>query len=248
MRRRWLIAALPLLLLLLLLALPARLLWSVLQPQLPDNAADQFNLQGISGSWWSGQAASLVWLGLHRGQLHWQLVAPTTLLLTLEHPQQQLQARLALGDVSIADNMLRLHRLAGSMAASALPQVWPDIRLQGQLQAQFQEVTLQHNRQLLLSGAIEWNAARLAGAAALDLGNVEIVLQPSQEHTSVQLSNRDSRDIQLQGSGALYVDRYALQLRLRPVTGRNELGQQLAWLGQHQPDGSYDLKLQGVWQ
>jgi hypothetical protein len=248
MRRRWLIAAVPLLLFLLLLALPARLLWSVVQPQLPDSAGDQFSLQGISGSWWSGQAASLIWLGQHRGQLHWQLVAPTTLSLKLEHPQQQLQARLALGDVSMNDNSLRLHQVVASMDASALPEVWPEIRLQGQLQAQLQEVTLQHNRQLLLSGDIHWYAARLAGAAALDLGNVVFALQPSQDHTSMQLSNRDSRDIQVQGSGALYVDRYALQLRLRPLTGRNELSQQLAWLGQRQPDGSYDLKLQGGWQ
>ena len=252
MNIRWLIAALPLLLVLLLLATPARLLWSVIQPQLPPQTAAQFSLHGISGRWWSGQAASLVWLGRHRGQLRWQLVAPTTVALQLQHPQQQLQAELALGDVSLTEHRFRLHAVSASMDAAALPELWPDILLQGQLQAQLQQLSLQYNRTLQLQGEIRWSAARLAGVAALDLGQVNVALQPQQNHTSVQLSNHRSQhssmNIQLLGSGTLHADHYALQLRLRPVSGRAELRQQLAWLGQRQADGSYELKLQGNWQ
>lgn len=251
MNIRWLIAALPLLLLLLLLALPARLLWSVMQSQLPAQTATQISLQGISGRWWSGQAASLLWLGQHRGQLHWRLLGPTTIALQLEHPQQQVQARLALGDLALAEQRLRLHDVSASMDAAALPELWPQVRLQGQLQAQLQQLNMQFNRQLQLQGEIRWSAARLAGAAALDLGDVSLVLQPQQDHTSVQISNQrnenDIMDIQLLGSGDLHADHYAVQLRLRPLAGRTELNQQLAWLGQRQPDGSYQLELQGTW-
>jgi len=252
MRLRWLIVAIPLLLLLAVVAMPARLLWSMIEPQLPTATAQQFSLQGISGSWWSGQAASLVWLGTHRGQLHWQLLGPTTFALHLQHPQQQLQARLALGDVSLHNNRLRLHAVDARMDAAALPQLWPDIRLAGELQTELEQIVLHYNQQLLLQGDVRWTAARVSGAAALELGDVLLTLQPQADHTRVQISNRASADagqvIRLQGDGALHADRYTLQLRLRPAGGHRELSQQLAWLGQRQADGSYLLTLQGTWQ
>ncbi|MBU1188877.1 MAG: type II secretion system protein N [Gammaproteobacteria bacterium] len=252
MRLRWLLVIVPLLLVLLLAALPARLLWDIIQPELPASTAQQFSLQGISGSWWSGQAASLVWLGAHRGQLQWQLQPPASLQLALQHPQQQVQARLALSDVSFRNQRLRLQAIDASMLAAALPQLWPDIRLQGQLQAELQQLELQYNRQLLLQGQIRWLDARLTGAAALELGDVMLTLTPQTDHTRVQLSNRPGADggqaIELLGQGTLHADRYALQMRLRPLPGHDELHQQLAWLGQRQPDGSYQLDLQGRWQ
>ncbi len=248
MRRLWLPTVIALVVLLLLvLALPARLCWTLLQPSMPAAMSRQLTLQGISGTWWSGHAASLHWLGQHRGQLDWHLVTPTTFALQLTHPQHHLQARLGLGDVSLQDQRLRLHHIDVSMAAAALPTPWPQIRLQGQLQAQLQQVTLQYNRQLVLQGEVNWHSARLAGAMALDLGTVAVHLQGEQQHTTVQISNHGSNDVQVRGAGTLHADRYALQLLLRPHSGRDEMQQQLAWLGTRQPDGSYALSIQGVW-
>lgn len=246
--KKWLIMLLPVLLLLFILALPARLLWNLTASQLAPEVSSQFSLQGISGRWWSGQAASLTWLGRHRGELHWRLVAPLTFAVQLTHPQQQLQAQLGPGDVSVAGRSITLRHVEASMEAANLPELWPQIRLQGLLQAKLGQVKLQFNQQLLLQGEINWTAARLAGATALDLGNIEVALQPEQKHTVVDINNRDSKDLQMRGSGSLYADRYALLLRLRPDIGRNELNQQLAWLGQRQADGSYQLNLQGAWQ
>jgi len=246
--KKWLIALLPVLLLLIILALPARLLWNLTASQLAPAVTSQFSLQGISGRWWSGQAASLTWLGRHRGELHWRLVTPLTFAVELTHPQQRLQAQLGPVDVSVAGRSIRLRHVEASMEAANLPELWPQIRLQGQLQATLQQVKLQFNQQLLLQGEINWTAARLAGAAALDMGNIEIALQPEKNHTLVEINNRDGKDLQIRGSGSLFADHYAVLLRLRPVTGRDGLNQQLAWLGQRQPDGSYQLSLQGAWQ
>ena len=246
--KKWLIMLLPVLLLLVILALPARLVWNLTASQLAPEVSSQFFLQGISGRWWSGQAASLTWLGRHRGELHWRLVAPLTFAVQLTHPQQRLQAQLGPGDVSVAQRSITLRHVEASMEAANLPELWPQIRLQGLLQAKLGQVKLQFNQQLLLQGEINWTAARLAGATALDLGNIKVALQPEQKHTVVDINNRDSKDLQMRGSGSLYADRYALLLRLRPDIGRDELNQQLAWLGQRQPDGSYQLNLKGAWQ
>ncbi|MDA3934809.1 MAG: type II secretion system protein N [Gammaproteobacteria bacterium] len=244
MRRLLLLLTSVLVILLLLLAAwPASQIWSMFDTRLP-----QLQLQGISGPWWSGRAASVTWLGHHRGQLHWQYAPPLALRFELQHSQQQLQAKLALTDVSVTRQSLRLYDVQVAMSAAELPQIWPDLTLQGQLQAHISSLHMQLNQQLQMQGEVTWQAARLAGAAAIELGEVLVALQPQDDHTSVQISNRNSPDVQLQGSGELHADHYQLELRLRPLQARTELRTQLKFLASPQADGSFVLPIQGRYE
>ncbi len=230
---------LVLLLLMLAAALPAKLL--IRAERLPP----ALRIDGISGQWWSGQAALVTWYDQPRGQLSWRYQFPDAVKFRLGDGLNEVRSTISLSTLLGNQNQVVFRQLAGQWQAAQLPPVMQAVRLEGELVFNLSEVRAVQNQRLNLTGHIIWHQARLSGGVALDLGQVDIAAQPQQQETAINLTNNNSGDVLLTGKGILAADHYALELNLRAGFGRDELRRQLALLGQLNPDGSSTLRLSG---
>ncbi len=225
--------------LMVLVALPAKLI--VDQQLLPP----ALQIDGVSGRWWSGQAASVTWYGQPRGRLNWQFSFPDTVNFSLNNGKTEIRSAAKLKPLLAGRKQAVFETVKGQIQADELPLPVEGIELHGELVFNLSEFRAARNRQLNLDGNVIWHQARISGNVALDLGQVDIHLKPQGQQTAIDLANNNSGDVLLTGSGTFAADRYQLQLHLRAGFGKDHLRRQLAQLGELNPDGSTTISLQG---
>lgn len=227
------------LLVLVLSVLPARFVWEKWFEQ----HAHHVQLQGVSGQWWKGRAANVSWYNRSIGQLSWQ---PQGLGLQLQLEQQQAQVSGRLVSVDTVKSQLFLRDLNGSMDVALLPTGWQQTLIaMGDIAFQLATVKIQKDQQLHIHGQSLWRDAALSGDVVLDLGEIQMDFSPHEQHTRLQMINRNSQDIRLTGNGEIHVDHYEIQLRLRALPNKTQLQQQLRQLGPITADGSVMLNFAG---
>lgn len=220
-------------------ALPAKLIidQNLLPPAL--------QIEGVSGRWWSGQAASVTWYGEPRGQLNWQYEFPDKVTFNLDDEDNVIRSEIMLGPLLSGEQQVVFDGIRGQLQASELPVPVAGVKLQGELVFNLSQVQAIENQQLIMGGNVIWHQARLGGRVVLDLGQVDIQLNPQGQATAVHLSNNNSGDVLLTGQGVIAADNYQLDLRLRAGFGKDQLRRQLMQLGELNPDGSVSIALQG---
>ncbi len=230
-----------LLLVMILVALPAKLI--VNQNLLPP----ALKIDGVSGRWWSGQAASVTWYGQPRGRLNWQFSFPDNVAFSLNNGINEIRSEAKLAPLLSGQQQAVFQAVKGQLQASELPlsQSLNGVSLHGELVFNLSELRATRNQQLNLNGNVIWHQARLSGSVALDLGQVDIHLSPQAEVTNLKLSNNNSGDVLITGAGTFAVDHYDLKLHLRAGFGKDQLRKQLSQIGELNPDGSITLALEG---
>ncbi len=220
-------------------ALPAKLIidQSLLPPAL--------QVEGVSGRWWSGQAASVSWYGKPRGQLNWQYEFPDKVTFNLDNEDNIIRSEVMLRPLLSGEQQVVFDGVGGHIQASELPIPIAGVRLQGELVFNLSQVQAVQNQQLTVAGNVIWHQARLSGKIVLGLGQVDIQLNPQGQATSIHLSNNNSGDVLMTGQGVIAADNYQLDLRLRAGFGKDQLRRQLMQLGELNPDGSVSIALQG---
>lgn len=220
-------------------ALPAKLI--IDQGLLPP----ALQIEGVSGRWWSGQAASVTWYGEPRGQLNWQYGFPDIVTFSLDDGGNAIRSEVKLRPLLSGEQQAVFEGVRGQVQASELPVPISGVLLQGELVFNLSQMQAIQNQQLIMEGNVIWHQARLTGKVVLDLGQVDIQLNPQGQATTINLSNNNSGDVLMTGQGVIAADNYQLDLRIRAGFGKDQLRRQLMQLGELNPDGSVSIALQG---
>lgn len=240
-RLLWLVLGVALFSVMLVLAIPAKLVfqknWIGLPPAL--------QVDGVSGQWWSGKAAAVTWYGKPRGQLSWRYHFPDKIKVNLQNSQQEINSTIQLKPLLADSQHAVIDDIVGHIQASELPTLHSGVVLQGELVFNLVRLQALRNQLLNIDGQVSWHQARLTGSVALDLGQVDIQVMPQGAVTKLDLGNNNSGDVLIFGSGTLAVDHYNLELHIRAGFGKDQLRAQLAQLGELNPDGSTTLYFQG---
>lgn len=233
MRGRWLWLALPALLVLLVLTLPAGLLVSRLD--VPDGIGQ------VRGTVWSGQARwrqsgwqPLVLEWRWRGGRDWQWQA--------QGGATDLQGSLR------PARTLTLPVVGGRLEMERLDLVhWLGLaRPIGELELDLRDVVLADGEPPQAQGRILWRRAGLIGAVQESLGEIEILLDDQGENLNLQVRSLQPAPIQVRGQITLEADRYNADLWLRAERDRPGLTVALSDLGELQPDGQVRVRIAGA--
>lgn len=152
------------------------------------------NLQGLSGTVWSGQAAQARIAGLNLGKLSWDLKLLSLLtgklgvdLLSVGSDSRiegKVQARF--------DQTLLLDKLQGKIPAQTMmPLLYGfPIALAGQIDADIQHAEIKPGQRLDVEGKVVWHSAALTAPQAVELGDLFVALRPDKEGTKLLLSDQ----------------------------------------------------------
>lgn len=243
---------------LLLLALAALLLVAVaLLWMLPAQVALQLMgerlrplvLHDVAGTAWEGRALHSEVLGQPLGPLRWQL-SPWPLLggtvdvaLTLEggrgvsgsgHVRSD-ETRTLLDTVHL--------ELPASLLAPALD--LPALVLHGRILLELEQAELVGGLPVALRGTAAWEQAAVGGAAAAELGTLDLAFAPV-PGGGVEGTLRDrGGPLLARGSFRVSLGGYQVEAELAPRDGNPQVREALAWVGQPQADGSVLLRIEG---
>ena len=229
-------AGLLALLLTLVAAVPARLLWQhSVAPRLP-----QLNASEVSGVWWRGQTRALSWGQLQPGTLTWRPGRDGWRLALADGERTRLRARAPWRFTG-----QRLHRIQGRFPAAWLEPMLPAVP-GGSLHPQLDSVILEPAPRA--TGSVQWRNAHLGGIVDIELGTVTLDLKPGPAGTRMSVFSDRADAVTVRGSGQFRADGYRLVIDLRAAPGRNAVARQLRRLGTPRPDGSVRVTLKDSWQ
>jgi hypothetical protein len=213
-------AAGSLLLLILLITAPARLLGYALPAQ-------HFQVQGLAGSLWQGQAASAAialpggWLRL--GEIHWRLSPWSLLLLSADLEleanwgQQRLAAELSIspaGDIEFRET-------SASFSANLVKQ-WLPVQLDGVVQLQIPAMELRAGVPVSGAGRLVWQRASWTGVRGSQaLGDYVVEFEVPAQHQLSGVISTLSGPVQAAGTVSLQGREYSLDVRLESQQGFN---------------------------
>lgn len=243
-RAAWLtVAVLLLLVVLLVLFLPARWAWPLLQARLRG-----LTLEQVHGLVWNGGADTVRSAdGRNLGRLHWQLSRSALwgrLALDLSLDGRDMQARGHLERDPQDRPVWRDVHARMDLAAWALPLPWGDPR--GTLVVDLDRLVLQGNWPLELTGQLRWNAAALATTdGVVGLGNLGLDLSASGGVMQGRLRDSGTGPLAVDGQLQLSPLGWRLATTLRPRSDSPALRHWLAWLGRPDANGTLHLDRRG---
>lgn len=239
------VAAAVLLLVLMLINAPARLLTLAL----PD---DGVALQGLNGTLWQGSAARAVVDtpagALHLGAVEWRL-RPLSLLSFA--PSMDIQSRWGrqelTGRVTLrGPRDLDLRDVEATVSADLLRQFLP-VEVDGTFSAQLASLSLRSGMPVAGEGRLVWRDASWSSPeGAQPLGSYGLDFsQPEGEALTGQVITLEG-PVQAEGRVSLEGATYELDLRIGGGGRLNsQISNALSLLAEPQPDGSFQLQLDG---
>lgn len=218
--------------------------------QLTSRLPARLQVEGVSGTLWSGQARQLTWEGMPLGRLHWDW-QPTSLVngemayaIQLTEPGHDLQAVVAQaldGSQSLRNTRLQLN-------AEQLQPWLPtrDAQPRGQIDLVMPAMRLVQGWPQSGHGTLQWREAALAGALPMSLGSLVADLQVQDGRITAVLSD-NAGPLELGGTAELGSDRvYRVDAQLRARADADDnLRTSLSLLGTPDVSGRYNLRLQG---
>ncbi|KAB7622986.1 type II secretion system protein N [Alkalilimnicola sp. S0819] len=227
----------------LLVHLPAAHAWRWFGGQVPVEAF------GLSGKLWSGQAAVVLHQNLRLDGVSWDL-APRHLLtgrlggeVRATASGGELRARGSANRHSADVQMLRADLPVGEVLRWVNSPLIPAEVVEGRLQAQLSELSVRDGVIRQLAGVVDWREARLRMGSGLNLGNLSLRLQPTEQGSRGEIRNSDSP---LEIQGALNLGRegdFTLSLDLRPTDAASR--QALSVLGPGEEGETRTVRVRG---
>lgn len=208
-------------------------------------------LQGLSGTIWSGSAVQAVAWGRPLGRLEWSL-SPWSLLLA----KADIDWRLTSGEGYLQGNLalktagqVRLNETGGQLPIRQLTALAPfmPVVAEGTVSLRVDEVVIAEGVIEQAEGKIVWNQAALMAPAAMKLGDLSMAVSRDEGGALVGHVTDHGGPLQAGGTVTLQPDgRYNLDLQLAAQAGADEgLRSGLAMLGRADAQGRYRLKYQG---
>ncbi|MDH5570553.1 MAG: type II secretion system protein N [Gammaproteobacteria bacterium] len=174
----------------LIINFPAHIAWQFV----PTAATQSIRFNAIEGTIWHGRISGLTISGLDVGQLNWKL-KPLSLLLaqleldtSLNGNNKKMQGKFAF----TADGLINGQSISGSLQAAQLNPYTLPISLQGMLTIDIQTLQYQQGTTLSIVGDLKWNNASVDMVQAVELGKVEVVIQPAPNGIGLKVKNSDS--------------------------------------------------------
>lgn len=230
-------------------SLPAAVGYAALQRWTP--LAKSISARDLEGSVWSGRAASVSAGGVDLGSLEWD-ISPWALLLArlgADVTLVQADTRLA-GYVSVGlGNAVHLEDVSGALQAGNLQPLLGHlpVALAGRIDVNLRRIDVDPGAEMHASGRLAWTSAALTAPQAVRLGDLLVVLEPSDTGTKAVISDEGGGPLQAEGVADLNHDgTYAVSAKLgtRP-SAQPELNSALKLLGRQQRDGSVAVRLNG---
>lgn len=235
-----------------LLALAMALLWMLpaeIALRLAGERLQPLVLRGAAGTAWHGRALQSELLGQPLGPLRWRL-SPWPLLAGTVDAQVTLEgghgvrgsghlrsdeARIRLDDVQL--------ELPASLLAPALD--LPALVLHGRILLQLDHAELAGGLPVALRGTAAWEDAAIGGAAAAELGALDLAFAPV-PGGGIEGTLRDrGGPLAARGSFTVSLAGYQVEAELAARDGNPQVREALAWVGQPQADGSVLLRIEG---
>ncbi len=229
--------------------LPAAVGYAALQRWTP--LAKNVSVQELDGSVWSGRAASVSAGGADIGSLEWDVSPWAFLLARLGAELKLVQADTQLaGYVSIGlGNAVHLEDVAGVVQASALQPLLGHlpVALGGRVDVDLQRFDVEPGSELHARGRLTWTNANLTAPQSVALGDLQVVLEPTDTGSKAIISDEGGGPLQADGVADLNRDgSYAVSAKLGTrASAQPELSSSLKLLGRQQRDGSVAIKLNG---
>lgn len=244
--RLFLLALAALLALLLALAwmLPAQVALELVGDRLQPLA-----LRDVAGTAWEGRALQAELLGQPLGPVRWTL-SPGPLLAGTVDARLTLEGGHGIqggGRVQSDDQRTRLQDVRLELPASLLAPALdlPALVLHGRVLVQLDEAELVGGLPVSLRGTAVWEDAAVGGAAAAELGTLDLAFAPV-PGGAVEGTLRDrGGPLAARGNFRLSLAGYEVEARLAARDGNPQVREALAWVGQPQADGTVLLRIEG---
>jgi general secretion pathway protein N len=207
-------------------------------------------LAGISGSVWTGHAASARVFGQELGALDWHLEAAPLL-------SRELMAHLALSGGEVvasgvvdrsADGTLSVHdatfRLPARMAAPALD--IPALELLGDIDGKLTQARLHGLWVDDASGSLRWNNAAVTGAAQAQFGDIEATFSSAPDGSIAGVVHDLGGPLQANGTFKVSAGSFDAEAKLLARDGNPQVIEALRYIGEQQADGTSLLEIHGV--
>jgi general secretion pathway protein N len=206
-------------------------------------------LGGVSGSLWTGHAASAQVFGQELGALDWHLEAAPMLGLELKA-----QVALSGGDVVASGTIDRgadgtiqvsdaIFSLPARLAAPALD--IPALQLLGDIDGKLTHARIRSMWMDSASGTLRWNKAAVAGAAQAQFGDLEATFASAPDTSIDGMVHDLGGPLQVDGTFKVTAGRFDAQAKLAARDGNPQVIEALRYIGQPQADGTSLLEIHG---
>jgi len=199
------------------------------------------NLQGLSGTLWSGKAAQSRVANITLGQLQWGiqfmplLMGKLGLDIQLENNRDQVNAELTAG----MSGVLEVSNLQGQVPVTTFTPLFygPPIAVKGQVSADIKHAEIKQGRKIIVDGKATWHNAALTAPTAFEFGNLFAAFRPQPDGTKILLSDQGGPltlegTIQIKNSGE-----YKANIYLGSRGDNADLKNALKMLGRTNPQG-----------
>lgn len=206
-------------------------------------------LDKAQGTAWNGRALQASVLGQPLGPMRWKL-APLPLLSGTVAATLELEGAQGIagsGRLRSTANTTRLEdvdlQLPASLLAPALD--LPALKLRGRVQLRLDHAELRDGLPVALRGSARWEDAVVAGAAAAELGTLQLDFAPVPGGGIQGTLSDAGGPLSARGSFSVSMAGYDVEAVLAPRDGNPQVREALAWVGQPQADGSVLLRIEG---
>ena len=160
----------------------------------PLDRGKKLNLQGLSGTLWSGQAAQAIIANLNFGKLNWdvKLFSLLTGKLGLDLLTVGTDSRIKGSVKAGLDQTLYLDELDGKIPAQMLMPLFYGfpIAIAGQLTADIKHAEIKQGERIDIEGNMVWYRAALTAPQAVELGDLFVAMRPDKNGTKLLLSDQ----------------------------------------------------------
>jgi len=207
----------------------------------PFDRASVVNLQGLTGTLWSGKAAQSRIANLTLGQLQWHiqfmpmLMGKLGLGVQLKNKSDNINADIITG----MGGLLEVDNLQGQVPIQTFTPLFYGlpIAVAGQVSADIQHAEIKQGQKILVEGKAVWRNAALTAPTAFEFGDLFAAFRPKPEGTEILLSDQGGPlslegTVQVKNSGE-----YKLNIYLGSRGKDDGLKNALKMLGRTNPQG-----------
>jgi len=177
----------------LLANIPASTVYALVEKQMGHN--EVLNLQGLSGTVWSGQAAQARIAKLNLGRLDWQLnlfpllTGKLSLDVLTTGNDSRMQAGIKTG---LSGRTLTINNMQGKLPVQLLmPFLYGlPIAVDGQIAAEIKHAEIEQGEKLSVEGKLVWQNAALTAPQAIKFGDLFLAIRPDKNGSKILLSDQ----------------------------------------------------------
>lgn len=209
------------------------------------------NIQGVSGTLWSGSAHLISANNIQLKKTQWSF-KPWKLLtgkIAIDTKTHFSNNEITAETGTSFTGSYFINNLSATISAREIARLakLPLAQLDGTIVLDIKHAQWKPDALPLANGSIKWNNASVTVAETASLGNVNIVLSESDQQFLRATINNQGGDIKISGSAELVPEKnYTVDIKLLPTaSASNNIKQSLGFFAQRQASGEYLLKKSG---